>query len=135
MTNKEQLNELIPTYAFNKSEMDSYKKQVDADNKAIKEIMAENNLAEASGGGYVKRILLVTASAYDVNVARCVEYGGDTCCEYAVAEAKELVNGYSAHLQPRQQSGNLLCGIFPFCDTDENVKHLVSCKLFVIKHF
>ena len=26
MTNKEQLNELIPTYAFNKNELDSYKK-------------------------------------------------------------------------------------------------------------
>ena len=44
MTNKEQLNELIPTYAFNKNEMDSYKKLCDRDNTIIKALMKEEGL-------------------------------------------------------------------------------------------
>ena len=46
MRNKEQLNELIPQYAFNKGEMDSYKKLCDKDNAAIKALMQEDNLNE-----------------------------------------------------------------------------------------
>lgn len=36
------LNDLIPRYYLNKSELDSYKKLVDADNTAIKEILLKN---------------------------------------------------------------------------------------------
>jgi len=37
--NKEQLNELIPTYYKNKEKMESYKKLVDKQNKDIKDLM------------------------------------------------------------------------------------------------
>ena len=46
MTNKEQLNELIPIYALNKNELDSYKKLVDRDNAIIKSLMKEEKLDE-----------------------------------------------------------------------------------------
>ena len=46
MSNKEQLNELIPQYAFNKGELDSYKKLCDKDNATIKALMQEDNLDE-----------------------------------------------------------------------------------------
>ena len=43
---KEQLEELITHYYVNKTEADSYKKIVDKDNAAIKEIMLKEKLSE-----------------------------------------------------------------------------------------
>jgi hypothetical protein len=45
-TVEEKLEQLIPHYQLNKSEMDSYKKIVDKDNKEIKEIMLSSQLSE-----------------------------------------------------------------------------------------
>lgn len=45
-TAEEKLQELILHYQLNKSEMDSYKKVVDKDNKEIKMIMLESQLSE-----------------------------------------------------------------------------------------
>lgn len=61
----ENLTQLIERYGTLKGEMDSYKKQVDADNKAIKEIMAENNLTEASGGGYIAKYSESVSNNFD----------------------------------------------------------------------
>ena len=43
---EERLSELLPVYQANKSEMDSYKKLVDKDNKEIKTIMLDSKLDE-----------------------------------------------------------------------------------------
>ena len=56
MTNKEQLNELIPNYAFNKNEMDSYKKLCDRDNTIIKALMKEEGLYNYNQGDYTAKI-------------------------------------------------------------------------------
>ena len=56
MTNKEQLNELIPNYAFNKNEMDSYKKLCDRDNTIIKALMKEEGLDNYNQGDYTAKI-------------------------------------------------------------------------------
>jgi hypothetical protein len=45
-TPEEKLSQLLPVYEANKSEMDSYKKLVDKDNKEIKSIMLEAGLRE-----------------------------------------------------------------------------------------
>ena len=45
-TPEEQLIELIPKYAMNKNEMDSYKKLVDKDNLQIKDLMKQASLNE-----------------------------------------------------------------------------------------
>lgn len=50
------LNELIPAYAQNKQEMDDYKKICDEQNKAIKNCMNEQDLSEATVGGYTAKI-------------------------------------------------------------------------------
>lgn len=45
-TAEEKLSQLLPVYEANKSEMDSYKKLVDKDNKEIKSIMLGAELGE-----------------------------------------------------------------------------------------
>jgi hypothetical protein len=45
-TPEEKLSQLLPVYEANKSEMDSYKKLVDKDNKEIKSIMLGAQLGE-----------------------------------------------------------------------------------------
>src|SRR5574344_2339912 len=45
-TPEEKLSQLLPVYQANKSEMDSYKKLVDKDNKEIKTIMIGAELGE-----------------------------------------------------------------------------------------
>lgn len=52
------LDELIPAYAQNKNELDSYKKICDSENSQIKEKMLEIGQDEYSAGGYkAKRIV------------------------------------------------------------------------------
>lgn len=48
----ENLNELIPQYASNKAELDSYKKICDKENAQIKEIMLSEKLDICEAGGY-----------------------------------------------------------------------------------
>ena len=55
---KETLDELIPKYALNKSEFDSYKKLCDAENAQIKEIMLSENIEEATSGGYTAKVVV-----------------------------------------------------------------------------
>ncbi len=43
---EERLSVIVPNYQANKTEMDSYKKLVDADNKEIKEIMLGHEMEE-----------------------------------------------------------------------------------------
>ena len=78
MTNKEQLNELIPNYASNKNEMDSYKKQIDADNKAIKQVIVTEGEKvtlpdgrvkyKAEGGGYEATYSIAISESFDKNL-------------------------------------------------------------------
>nr|DAG18874.1 MAG TPA: hypothetical protein [Caudoviricetes sp.] len=50
------LDELIPAYAQNKQEMDDYKKICDEQNKAIKQCMNEQELSEATVGGWTAKV-------------------------------------------------------------------------------
>ena len=56
MTNTEQLKEIIPQYAFNKNEMDSYKKLCDRDNAIIKSIMSEEKIDTFDTGNYTAKM-------------------------------------------------------------------------------
>ena len=56
MTNIEQLKDLIPQYAFNKNEMDSYKKLCDGGNAKIKKLMAEEKLNNFDAGSHSAKI-------------------------------------------------------------------------------
>lgn len=80
------LQELIPVYAENKSEMDSYKKLVNRDNALIKELMQEQKITEAEVDGWQAKIttkksesfnedkLLAIAKERNLDIIRTKEY-------------------------------------------------------------
>ena len=55
---EDNLEELIPMYAFNKGELDSYKKLCDDQNAKIKKAMNELHLDELDAGGYTAKITI-----------------------------------------------------------------------------
>lgn len=55
---KERLEQLIPQYALNKTELDSYKKLCDKENSEIKALMAELDETSYSSGGYTAKIIV-----------------------------------------------------------------------------
>ena len=52
----ETLEELIPRYALNKSELDAYKKLCDTDNAKIKDIMLQSQEKKHEAGDYVATV-------------------------------------------------------------------------------
>lgn len=61
----EELKILVERYGNLKSEMDSYKKQVDEDNKAIKQIMSETGVTEFSAGGFTAKYSVSKSESFD----------------------------------------------------------------------
>lgn len=61
----ETLSQIIPRYYEMKKEMDSYKSQVDADNKAIKELMRGGNTNEEICGEYTAKFSVIDKSYFD----------------------------------------------------------------------
>lgn len=67
MTNKEQLNKLIPNYSMNKTELDSYKKLCDRDNAIIKELMKEEDIQLYDCGTHTAKMSVQTRQSMDEN--------------------------------------------------------------------
>ena len=61
----EELKTLVERYGNLKKEMDSYKKQVDSDNKAIKEVMSETGITEFTAGGFVAKYSVAVSESFD----------------------------------------------------------------------
>lgn len=61
------LDELISRYGNLKSEMDSYKKQIDSDNKSIKDIMSTEGITEHTAGGYTAKYTIAVQESFDDN--------------------------------------------------------------------
>lgn len=59
------LNELIARYGRNKAEMDSYKKQVEADNKEIKDIMSTTGVTECISEGFKAKYSVSVSEDFD----------------------------------------------------------------------
>lgn len=55
---KNKLELLIPQYALNKSELDSYKKLCDKENAEIKTLMSQLKETDYSAGGYSAKIII-----------------------------------------------------------------------------
>jgi hypothetical protein len=81
------LDELIPQYASNKSEMESYKKICDRENAQIKSIMRDMDISSYEAGGYKatysvseresmnEEMLLEIAHKYDIpDIVKTKEY-------------------------------------------------------------
>lgn len=97
MSNLAELDRLIPQYAANKSEMDSYKKICDRENAEIKTLMADLELPQRIVGGYkairsVQRretineeLLLAIAHKYNLfDVIKTKEYIDFDALEHAI---------------------------------------------------
>lgn len=59
------LDELIPQYAANKMELDSYKKICEEENTAIKTLMTEQDISKYSAGGYIATKTVSTRETVD----------------------------------------------------------------------
>ena len=71
------LDELIPQYAFNKGELDSYTKLCKEENERIKAQLVELGEDEYSAGGYtVKRIVAVKESMNEAKLLEVLRQNG-----------------------------------------------------------
>jgi phage host-nuclease inhibitor protein Gam len=71
------LDELIPQYAFNKNELDSYTKICKEENEQIKAQLAELGENEYSAGGYTaKRIVAVKESMNEAKLLEVLRQNG-----------------------------------------------------------
>ena len=61
----EELRTLVERYGNLKKEMDSYKKQVYSDKKAIKEVMSETGITEFTAGGFVAKYSVAVSESFD----------------------------------------------------------------------
>lgn len=59
------LDELVNRYGNLKSEMDSYKKQVNADNSEIKSIMKEMDISEHNSGEFTAKYSITVSESFD----------------------------------------------------------------------
>ena len=77
ITTNETLEELIPRYAFNKDELDSYTKICKEENEQIKAKLVELGENEYSTGGYtVKRIVAVKESMNEAKLLEVLRQNG-----------------------------------------------------------
>ena len=101
-----ELKELIPRYYEMKSEMDSYKKQCDADNAEIKRIMIENKSLEESADGYKAKITVVEKEDFnEIKLLQKLKEIGKTECiktkEYVDMDVLENII-YNHELDPKE---------------------------------
>ena len=76
-TTNESLEELIPRYALNKNELDSYTKICKQENEQIKAALVELGEDEYSAGGYtVKRIVAVKESMNEAKLLEVLRQNG-----------------------------------------------------------
>lgn len=84
------LKELIPIYAVNKSEMDSYKKICDRQNKEIKELMLASNLESEESGDYVATCTV--SERESMNESILLEVLKETGYAEGIVKTKEYVD-------------------------------------------
>ena len=68
VTDKEKnpLDDLVPSYATHKAEADELKKITEAQNKQIKELMAEGKINSYEAGGYVASVSTTEKSSFNM---------------------------------------------------------------------
>lgn len=108
----ESLEELIPRYAMNKNELDSYTKLCKEENEQIKAALVELGENEYSAGGYtVKRIVAVKESMNEAKLLEVLRQNGIDVAiktrEYVDMDALEayLYNNMPSEELARQLEG------------------------------
>ena len=119
----ETLSELIPRYFRLKTEMDSYKKQVDEDNKAIKLIMSTDGLSEETCDGLVAKYTIIDKSYFDEEklLSKIKDLGLTEC-----VKTKEYVDMNS--LENLLYSGELKAEDIKDCKVEKHEERLIVKK-------
>lgn len=105
------LSELIDRYGRVKSEMDSYKKEVDASNAEIKVLMADEKLDISEGSEYVAKYQIIKSESFNDEKlvqklhALWSEHNGSMTCPYTkmvyVPNMEEIERAlYNGELRP-----------------------------------
>lgn len=119
------LEELIPQYALNKNELDSYTKICKEENEQIKTALEELGENEYSAGGYtVKRIVAVKESMNEAKLIEVLKQNGIT----TPIETKEYVdmNVLEAYLYNNEPSADLARQLESCRTTTETVQLRLS---------
>ncbi|MBO6273377.1 hypothetical protein J6O48_11445 [bacterium] len=90
MIQNQKLDTLIPQYAQNKLELDSYKKICDKENAQIKSIMAELSDNTYEAGGY--RATYSVSTRETMNEEKLLEILGDSARDMGIIKTKEYVD-------------------------------------------
>lgn len=121
----ETLETLIPQYAANKAELDSYTKVCKEENEQIKAALVELGESEYSAGGYtVKRIVAVKESMNEEKLIEVLKQNG---IEVAV-KTREYVdmNALEAYLYNNEPSADLARQLESCRTTTETVQLRLS---------
>lgn len=91
----EELNILVERYGNLKKEMDSYKPQVNEDNKAIKEIMSKEGIKEFTAGGFTAKYSVAVSEGFDEDklIAKLekMTYTSENGCKVAVGSGLGVI--------------------------------------------
>lgn len=126
--NRLTLEELVDRYAWNKSELDGYKKLVDSDNAEIKQRMLENNLTECVTPNYIAKYVVSNRETIneDKLLSVCKQFNLDT-----VIKTKEYVDmdAFENFMYHNSVSEELLAAI----DSCRIPKEVVSLRISINK--
>lgn len=121
------LDELVPRYAMNKRELDSYKKICDTENAEIKKQMYESGITTYKTGEYTAKYivsektsfnedkLLSVMKKHNINVIRTREYVD-----------MDLLENYLYHLDEEDEATKQLMDEIDLC---RDVKQVVSLRV------
>lgn len=122
------LQELIPVYAENKAELDSYKKICDKENAEIKEIMLAENLSEETVDGYVAKITKSNRESF--NEEKLLEIAHNEGIS-EIVKTKEYID-YDI-LEDAIYNGKISEDILLKIATAKEVKEIITLKVSKVK--
>ena len=122
------LDELIPLYAANKSELDSYKKICDEENTQIKELMKDFVLSNYTAGGYKASYVVQHRESMNEDVLlEIAHYYGIP----EIVKTKEYID-FDA-LENAIYNGKISQNIILEMDKAKEVKEVVTLRLTKVK--
>ena len=122
------LEELIPQYALNKSELDSYKKICDKENAEIKQLMLSDNLDKKEVGGY--RATCTVSTRESMNEEMMLEIAHNFGIP-EIVKVREYID-YDA-LEKAIYDGNLSKDVLLEMEKAKEVKEVITLKVSKIK--
>lgn len=124
------LEELVERYGKLKSEMDSYKSQVDADNKEIKKIMSETGKSVCNAGGYTAKYSISVSEDFDeaklIKALTSKLYDGKSAYDLGIIKHKEYVDMEA--LEDAIYNGKLNAAELANCKTRKETARLTISK-------